>query len=552
MIPAALALVTLLLLFSLRALEQTADGLNYALSAKTGEGMLHPHHLLYAPIVRGFLLVLGRVSDAFDAVLSAQVHNSLWSAVAVVCMYLVVGRLLSSRAWGLIAALTLLIAQGFWTFSTQVEVYVPATGALMLLAAVLLLRRRAVLEDREMVLVSLVLAMAVFYHQTNVLFAIPLGYYLLATQGRDRVKILLAILGLAGLVVFCGYVLAFLYVEPIWSVRGFVRFCLSYTFHLNPQWGTVDNLSIGGVRALLRSQYANFAVIRSGGGILAVGFGFVVLLLALWNLIRAFRLPEHSAVRGLCVLWLAVYFAFFLWWLPAEHEFFVTPLVPILLLGFMTVGDLTARLGSSRGRVLLVGAGILVALLWGLNLKAYMPQHRSRGPRYQEASALAAQSAQRCVVCTNYAVLGRLRFYFEEPRVLESHIALVSFYRRLPLPDAYRLEKERCILIHPSRVVPDYRITGFDGYRDPEGWLRFAEWLFDFEYDAEGAFTACRDFELVGEGEVYSYLRLLPSRIAVDGLGALFERLDEQVSLPFSGKADSFRHWLSTVRPNDS
>src|SRR5437867_1505707 len=71
----ALAVSTAVLLLALKASQQTADSLDYALSARTGHGTYHPHHLLFVPVVRFVQEGMLSLGFAADPVLACQLHN---------------------------------------------------------------------------------------------------------------------------------------------------------------------------------------------------------------------------------------------------------------------------------------------------------------------------------------------------------------------------------------------------------------------------------------------------------------------------------------------
>src|SRR2546422_9300266 len=76
---AALPILTAVLLLSLKASQQTADSLDYALSARTGRGTYHPHHLLFVPLVRAVQEGMRCLGSAPDPVMAGQLHNVFWA-----------------------------------------------------------------------------------------------------------------------------------------------------------------------------------------------------------------------------------------------------------------------------------------------------------------------------------------------------------------------------------------------------------------------------------------------------------------------------------------
>jgi len=100
--------------------------------------MFHPHHLLFIPIVHFIFLAVSSLGGPCDAICAAQFHNIMWAIVTVLSCYFAVRHLLVSNLFGVLAGISLLITQGFWMYSTQADVYIPAMGCLALIAAILI------------------------------------------------------------------------------------------------------------------------------------------------------------------------------------------------------------------------------------------------------------------------------------------------------------------------------------------------------------------------------------------------------------------------------
>ena len=446
----AVALILLILsgvlLFSTRARQQTADSLDYALSARAGLGMYHPHHLLFIPILRLFLTALSNLGVSRDPILAGQIHNVLWAALTTLCFFIVARRLLGSTPAATLAAAFLLVTRGFWLYSTQLEVYVPATGCLALMTVLLVGGPRAPLRAKRLVLLSLLLALAVLYHQSNLFFCIPLGYLLLGEV--DRKWRSLWVMASAGALVLTAYLLAFHYTDVETripeilstaqksSLEGFVRFCLAYRYHPSPGWGTWRNVSVMGVGRLIHSQIRDlitfpwilrFAVIP--------GFGLLMAGLALWNALQSARGATHATARRFLVIWLLTYDLFFLWWFPGEKEFFITLLYPLVLLAALAVQDWACApaAGPRRRAWVLGGCVTLLGCVAATNAReTILPYHRDRGPAYAAASILDARIPADCLVIGDYTVGQNLRYYFGRERFWETAMPLFYFYQDLP------------------------------------------------------------------------------------------------------------------------
>ena len=555
---AAVPAIALVLLFATRALEQTADSLAYALAARTGEGMFHPHHLLFTPLVRLSALALAVAWPSPDPILAGQIHNILWALIALVSVQVIAREILATEAGALLAALGLLVCRGFWLYATQIEVYVPALGCLALIAAVLARRGDRPLGLRHHVLLAGLLALAVLYHQGNVIFCVPLAWHLLASGRNDR-RGAVVIFGLAGLAVLCGYVAAFCFSDASGAaaaavgfragtgVRGFVRFCLAYAFHPSPGWGTWRNLGLFGAGRLVHSQLRDIVTFPWALRFVAIpGFGLSLALLAGWHLRRLIQERGRHAMRGFLLVWLATFHAFYLWWFPGEKEFFIIPLVPLVLLAGLFVKDLIERRRTSPRRSIgLPALALLVLCLIGASNAAttILPYHRSRGPAYRDAALLASGAPADCVAVVDYAVGQNLRYYFDRKGFIEAQMPLFYFYLDRPLPDAYRLEGSPCVIADLALISPAYSLGGLNAYDRPDEWLRYVRWVFGVDTKEKSASVTPDPVEILGGGKtgLYAWFRSR-SRAAAD-LDPLFARLDEEWAARGEGGGKPFSSW---------
>jgi hypothetical protein len=558
----ALQALAAILLFSLAASQQTADSLDYALSARTGRGIFHPHHLLFVPLVR--VVQAGMVSLGFarDPVAAGQIHNVFWALVAIFSMFLLAERLLSSTAGGLGAALFLFLARGFWLYSTQMEAYVPATGTLALLMVLVFFHGRSPSTPLVGLTMSVLLTLAVLYHQSNVFFCVPLAFWLAGDRnGRSGKR--LWILALSGALVLSAYFLAFLHADmegsiPQTSSTGldsgparFVRFCLAYAFLPNPGWGTVRNVSALGVGRLIHSQIRDVItfpwVLR---WLVIPGFGLIIAGLVVWHAFQSWKGAEHAFERRFLLIWLLTFYAFFLWWFPGEKEFFIVTLFPLILLAALAIRDILKHGEACRGRrrIALYSIGVVALVLIGLvnASETILPYHRDRGPAFAAASILAKRLPAGCLVIGDFSVLQNLRYYYGRERVMESAMPLFYFYRGLALPDRYRLDAEECIAVDLSFVRPDHSLGGIDGYRNPKGWSNFASWLLGVGFDVSPKASSCRKFEGLGDIEGSTYLHLSAAREPVQGIEPVFARLDRELDM---GQEDGtpFQSWLKSA-----
>lgn len=552
---------TFLMLFTLRAVEQTPDALDHAFRIKTGYRNFHPHHILYDPTVRLCLRTISSVQETCDdTVFVAQIYGILWAITAVLSFFFIMRQLSFSIPISLLAALSLLVSRGFWVYSTQVEPYIPAVGCLALIVVILIVRDNPQLKAHEGLMISVLLALSILYHRGNVWFCIPLGYYLVATQEKEGRKICLRVIILAGIIVLSAYILAFLSVSKTWDAKEFFLYGSGYTaYHHITKQGSFEHFSVFGLGCMFDSQFRNFVFVPKGLSqtriVIAAIFAVAMFLLCTFNVLQVIRHSTHAKIRTFLLIWVLTYLLFFLYAIPTMYKFFVFTVFPILLLIFLSLKDMADRLTDSRlsPKILTVAITLFVGFLTTFNLtKEILPFHTSRGPAYLEADKLNSLTPPGYVICTDFEVFQNLRYYFnrEKPDVIEVQLPLLYFYNHLPLLEAYRFKKGKGIVIPLAFVVPEYMpstIYDFNGYKDPLKWLEYVEWLFDFEYDSMHKLIACREFKVTTVNGKDSYILLSAPRIKVDGLKGLFQMLDNQIGEHAGEKKTPFQAWLSTA-----
>jgi len=557
----ALALAAGLLVFALffftRAAEQTRDSLVYALSARMGTDLFHPHHLLYSAAIHLFHRGLQPLCPGCGAILAAQIHNLLWCAAGAVAFFYLIKNLWNA-AVAAAATLLLLSLRGFWELSTQTTMYAPSAALLILIAGLAPGPREGRLSPGRAFLLALLLALAVLYHQANVLFVLPLAALLGARGGRQGLKTW-AFLSLgAGALALLAYLLAFLGGGEPWSPGGFIRFCLAYTREIclggqckaSPnEWGSLVNLSPLGLAQLGHSLAWNYLVLPErweGAGSLILAL--VLLALAGWHLFRLLRGAPQRAMRLFALLWLLAYVLFFFWWLPSYQHPFVVTLPPALLLAVLALKDLGERAGLGP-RAAPAAAVLLALCALPIAARNYLvriyPLHASLGDSYQEAAELKALAPEGCLPLTSYRTWNHLRYYFSDLEALQAKHPLSFFYAGEALPAEYRLLETRCLaaavpFLEPDYALEDYASVTLNGYTEPSQWLAFISWLFALERDASGRVISGRDFSLLHLSEGGPYLVLHPSRRALDGLEGLFLALDGLLE----GPRKPFEAWL--------
>jgi len=552
-----LAIFTFFLLFTLRVFEQTGDSLWYAGTVKTGLGMFHANHLLYAPIVHLFYLVFSSISKSFDAIFAAQIHNIIWATVTIVAFYLIARRLLGSTIGGLLAATCLLITQGFWIYSTIMEPYLPATGCLTLIIAVLVFRSESKLGTAWLFAISLLLAMSVLYAQLSVLFCIPLSLYLILSRGRQGWKAAATVLLVSGAIVLSAYILVYVFsTSGNRSPLEFLRFCLGYGINKNLGWGTFEHFSVDGVYSLLLAQGMNIVTSPIDWRISAVISAVAGTILVVFNAMQIVKRAAHYEIRSLMLTWIITYFIYNLWWLPGERDFFVTTLIPIMLLVFITLKDWSAKLihtASERTVSVALQSIVLIVIVAVGNGQPFLSLHSSRGWAYDWAYDVAESTPQECLACLAWYESQNLQYYFDR-RWYPIHAMVLESYREERQWELPQWQNEECMVVPWTYITPWpsplWTCQDCNGYDHPREWLTFIEWLFNFKYDSQHRVIGCNEFKVfLGERTKAIFVEISSTQMEVEGLDQLFSMLDQKISEVSRTQTNTLQSWLSTAYP---
>ena len=380
------------LYFLLRSVGQTPDGLSYALAARTGTDLYHPHHILYVPVTRFLFLLTG----SRDAILAGVLHNLIWMVALGFGAWRLALNLRWSHAAALLAACALLASRGVLFYSTHVETYLPALACLTLFTATWFKPQRSDLEA------SAWLALAVLYHQTNVLLVVPI----LLTSDRLRPDFIRVVLP-AGAAVLGLYIAGWIFEG---GETGFFPWLLTYAQADVPAWGSLSHFSWSGLSALGLSQMRQILPVQE----FAADLGAVVLLVLLAGLTRHhLGQTRFRRERRFALAYLAVYLPFFLWWIPSDPDFFLATLLPLWMLALLLLADLNRRWQSSWLVVPVVL--LLVGNLWF----TARPLSRDPGLAHWRALQLSQVIEPGTAVVVGYGLEQEVLYYTAIAEVFE-------------------------------------------------------------------------------------------------------------------------------------
>ena len=413
--------------------SEAEDGLSYAVEVREGtaEALSNSAHLAYNWLNWAVYNAAGGLGYTGEPLLTMQVLDALLGGLGLGLLWMLVSRT-AGRVAAVCACGVLGCSFGYWFYSAEAEVYLLAAVALIA-ALTMAVRAAESPSTRRFAVLGAVNGIAVLCHNTNVLFAVVAVTALVLVRKEVPRPALLrygaAYAASAAAVLLPAYALAVWAQHlPLDEVGAWLR-GLSATTH-GGQWGvlgsdSVPKAAVGAGRALIGGHFATAIVpqdaasdVLSGkllreeyfmmrgwsklaAGALLVPVGVVVagVLLAVRGWVARPSLDRRTRIlASLCAAWLCAYVPFFVWWEPANVEFWIAPWIPLSLL-------LTVGLVSAAGERIRAAVALLVGSLFALNLLgSILPLHRDSGDYWRARLSWYEANARRgdLVVASGY------------------------------------------------------------------------------------------------------------------------------------------------------
>ena len=546
-IPIMLAVFAFYLIFHYRAQNINTDGCYYLYKIKTTQGNIdYPPHVVYGSSAYMVYLGISSIFKSCDILFAVQLHNTGWAVLTILLLYLALRHLTASIFRSLIGAVCLLFTQGFWSNSTSADIGMAQTGSLMPLLFYLIIKDK---KNISVLVTSLLLAFSILYHQSNILICIPLVYFFIATRNKEGFKILLKVLLISGAIVLSIYVLFYNLLE-INKRESFIRyiFAYAYTPSFETNWGLLSNFSYNGILMLITSQLYNFVFIPYD--LLApsrVMFAIGILVFLICCLISASVNPENRKVNVFLLIWLLTHWLFVLWWIPYETQYFLTPIIPMILLASMMIKDEFEKIKKAKITKAIIIQFLLVAVfsMGIINFsKTILPRHNSKGRQYFDVCALNNTVPKKYAIAADYSITVRIKHYFSGRKTLmwPDHILLL-FYKHMMVPRNNNIYK-KCVAMELKLILPETITYGFSPYEHPSEYMKYIEWLFNCKYDSGNRPIGCRRFEVVKSGTNTFFILLDESAIEIDGFEDLFKKLDKRINI-YKKNKDMFQNWYN-------
>ena len=439
---AAVSTAGLLALYlALGAKALNLDGLGYAGRVQSGDQLLLPGHLLYAPIMYVIYRFGALFAPAVDAARVMQACDAVFAAAGVGVFISALRRLSVGAFTAVTTGLALAFSYTYWVHATDLTTYAFSTFCLIC-AFHLLCSARSSGKGANVWAVGGMVALATLIHQSNLVFlpAAIVGVGVSGTGSRKSLKLAAISLALICLPYAIlgwvatgsrnpaviarwaaggahGYGLGFTPVNLARGVYGFANAVVYLDDAGTAIKGSVANVSGSGLssRDMLR---------------LASKAGFVAVLLGVTCVayVRRRKLSdEHRWAVKVCAAWIVPYTGVALIFFTTDHDRWI-----MLLPAVATLVAVAFPRSSLRGRIAGVGA---VAILFALNLtSAIYPAHLGTNNRYyQEAIRLAPRlAATDLVIFWGHDHIGTAGYLRQLKRVEAVHVVNLVLKRGKP------------------------------------------------------------------------------------------------------------------------
>ena len=387
-LPAALIAAVALVYFAFLPVSYSFDGTVFSHMLRrallTGEWLSlgQVHHLLYVPLAywlyRGLQALVGyRVLEFFHLQMISLLFGAATLALAGRFMHR-----LGLDLWQRLAGMAVIaFSFAFWLFSVDAEMHIP--GLFFAMAGMLLLSRE---ENRSPALAAAAacFAAAVGFHLTNTLAILAALAILAFRRSPWRRIALFACFCAVGLFLMYG---AYWLLGGASVVRAFRDALFGVDYYAGYQIAFSHPLSRA---TLLASLLSVKTALASGTGALPWAITAAAAALLLSGLFA----PAAARPRPRALLaWPLFYLAFFSWWDPANMEFKIHVIVPLLLIALAGLARLKPLPGAVLG-VLLAGALLANNLASGIAPLADI----GRNIDYQAAVAIRRATPENALI----------------------------------------------------------------------------------------------------------------------------------------------------------
>lgn len=405
-LPAALLVAVALIYFIYLPVSYSFDGTVFSHMLRNGLLKRHwldlgqVHHLLYIPFAYWLYRALHALAGYY---VLEFFHLQLISLLFGAATLALAGRLLRRLGLDLprrLAGMAVIaFSHAFWLFSVDAEAHIP--GLFFAMAGMSLLPSREG-KPLPLALAAACFAVAAGFHLTNALAVIAALACLLARRVPWKRLACFAALCAAGLLLMYGsYFLLSgtpvlrVFHDTLFGADRYSGYHIAFSRPFSPAT-LLSSLASVKTALVAGSGAASWAVLIAAALLLAVG------------LFPAAGDRPRAEVRRALWAWPLLYFLFFSWWDPANMEFKIHVVVPLLLVALAALARLKPLAGSLLG-FLLAGALLGINLVSGIAPQADIGNNTD----YQVALAIRRATPQgaQVVITGRFAAYGYGKIY---------------------------------------------------------------------------------------------------------------------------------------------
>ncbi len=525
-----------ILLFMFSVHTMTSDSLSYirvARDSDTQHLLFHPHHLFYIPTLKLLFLL-------FSKIYAGIIAKMLGGVAAVACilgMYQIFAKIFSDLWIPAIWAFCLLICSGFWLFAVQ-EVYVPSMAFLVVLTWLMIeIFEKQSVSTLDAVKLAGILIGAVGFHQTNVLISVPMIFvlYSLPLSLNDKLKKGLIIFGSSGILTLLMYIIAARIKMGAWGLEAFSQFCFEYHNRGVQGWGELQNVSLPNLFKLMGRQYQNIFELPED---IYEKFGFrtfvLTCLMFFWQHKQIQKKADFAQLRYFCLLWLGIYYAFFLWWLPGEREFTIVTLIPLLILLALFAKDLCDLLQKkyltfSKITLYLLSSALIVGILQA-NLSYIQTWHTKISYQEETAKEFLSNGKPPCnIYIDDFGTFEYLCYLNNEQVSARAAYFMLDYaYKGNPNDNSgnYAFPRNECTWFLPGLTEPNQALYGtYNAFAQPKGWLRTLSLTFHLDFDENKQIKESNHYVFKQVGK-FNIIETSPQRVKYENSAHFMQVLD--------------------------
>ena len=552
---AALCAFSAALLFFFRAAELSGMSTGFAGSAGRGEWDFFAHHLFFQPMVRVFAELFGPLGCT--SICAGQVHSIMWAVIVIGCSFLIVLHLTKAIPAALFTGVLMLFSHNIWIFATQVEPYMPLIGLNALIATIIIRTHPSSWTMATTAAVTLLFTFSLFFHQANIFFLVPIAIYLGLSQGRSGLLSVLTITAVAGAVSLGVYILVYLLTHPEATARGF-RLWLTYygviSDNTHGTWQALLTLDADRLKQTGRSVVATIVTEPSDSlrTPIRIAVTALLVLVALWNIVYIKRNRDGGFARLFLLTWALTFLIFFAWWHSNVHKFFLTSVIPLLILSALSLSDLVNALRDRPlAQNLLAGTAVVVlGTIAAINFSQSVRPLMGYGSGIGEVSNRLANAAPSgCVLYTkrrfggylSHGLAGHTQF-----RTYQTMYQSFHFSRFNPdIKDAMRVstdvtEDDCNVILLDWLSYDDFQWKRGRSMRraqeataaEMEGpnWPEFIAWMFNVRPAPDGAGIVHDEFLVFLADDDEAFVRInRRASVQTESLDALLDKIDHAI-----------------------